>query len=63
MVMKWPFHSSLISSWDYWPLRPARVNAYPLSVIVPGTNSDAAMITAMQRYPGYIAGPVRRAHP
>lgn len=38
-------------------------NAYPLSVIVPGPNSEAATLAAMQRYPGYMAGAVRRALP
>lgn len=42
---------------------PAGVNAYPLSVIVPAGNSDVAAAVAMQRYPGYVAGPVRRARP
>lgn len=36
------------------------MNAYPLSVVVPGANSNVARAQALQRYPGYVAGEVRR---
>ncbi|MGN6543488.1 MAG: SHD1 domain-containing protein [Aureliella sp.] len=36
------------------------VNAYPLSVVVPGANTNVASAQAMQRYPGYVVGEVRR---
>lgn len=36
------------------------VNAYPLSVVVPGANSNVAGAQALQRYPGYAVGEVRR---
>jgi hypothetical protein len=36
------------------------MNSYPLSVVVPGANSNVASAQALQRYPAYIVGEVRR---
>lgn len=58
--------ATAVGALELWEvgLEPAPgVGGYPLSVIVPGRNSQAAMLAAMQRYPGYVAGPIRRALP
>jgi hypothetical protein len=49
--------------WEVALEPPPGAYATPLSVIVPGRDSEAATAAALQRYPGYIAGPVRRALP
>lgn len=49
-----------VSLWEV-ALYPAQGYGYPLTVIVPAKNSDAASTMAMQRYPGYTAGEVARA--
>lgn len=49
-----------VSLWEV-ALYPAQGYGYPLTVVVPAKNSEAASAMAMQRYPGYAAGEVARA--
>jgi hypothetical protein len=50
---------------DLWEVRlmpGPGVAGMPMCVVVPGTNSATAAQAAMMRYPGYVVGPVSRAH-
>ncbi len=46
--------------WEVMLYPPPGSYAYPLSVVVPARNSEAASVMAMQRNPGFRAGPVRK---
>jgi SLA1 homology domain 1, SHD1 len=48
---------------DLWEvtLEPGpRVRGYPQAVVVPARDSDQASYAALQKYPGYVLGPVRK---
>lgn len=46
--------------WEVYMYPGPGVYGYPISVVVPGRNSDQASVLAMQRNPGYVVGPVRK---
>ncbi len=46
--------------WEVYLEPGPRVYGYPQSVIVPARDSDQASFMAMQKYPGYVLGPVRK---
>lgn len=53
-------NAGVTSLWEV-TLYPANGNmAAPGWVVVPGRNSEQAKFNALQRYPGFVAGPIRR---
>jgi hypothetical protein len=52
--------AGITSLWEVTLYPAAGQNRRPQWVVVPGRNSRDAANTALQRNPGYIAGPVRR---
>jgi hypothetical protein len=46
--------------WEVYMYPGPGVFGYPVSVVVPGRNSDQASQLAMQKNPGYVVGPVRK---
>jgi hypothetical protein len=48
--------------WEVQLFPPPGVPAYPRIVVVPGRSSADAMQIAMQKFPGYRAGPAARVN-
>jgi hypothetical protein len=46
--------------WEVYMYPGRGVYGYPISVVVPGRNSDQASQLAMQKNPGYVVGPIRK---
>jgi hypothetical protein len=46
--------------WEVYLYPPPGVMGYPISVVVPGRNSDQASFAALQNNPGYQVGPIRK---
>lgn len=54
------FNAGLVDLWEVY-LMPGRGGiGFPISVIVPARNSLQATMAALERNPGYVAGPVRK---
>lgn len=52
--------TGIVSIWEVAIAPGPGVAGYPTSVVVPARDSRAATEMALSRYPGYVAGPVRR---
>ncbi|MCI0333955.1 MAG: hypothetical protein L0228_12110 [Planctomycetes bacterium] len=52
--------AGITSLWEVTLYPAAGQSGPPLWVVVPGRNSRQATATALERHPGYVAGPVRR---
>ncbi len=52
--------AGVVDLWEVYLEPSPQVRGYPQSVIVPARDSDQASIMAMQKYPGYVLGPVRK---
>ena len=46
--------------WEVYLEPGPRVRGYPQAVVVPARDSDQASYAALQKYPGYVLGPVRK---
>lgn len=46
--------------WEVYLEPGPRVRGYPQAVVVPGRDSDQASYAALQKYPGYVLGSVRK---
>ncbi|XZE19377.1 hypothetical protein SH449x_004696 [Pirellulaceae bacterium SH449] len=52
--------AGVTSLWEVYMFPGPGVVGFPLSVVVPGRDSNQASFIAMQNNPGYVVGPIRR---
>ena len=52
--------SGVTDLWEVYLEPGPRVRGYPQAVVVPARDSDSASYIALQKYPGYVLGPVRK---